>query len=66
MYEQHDQASRKEIQALGGALFLDFGEPTVFTHDKVIYWAWGQSGKFSSDDFKTAKKSNTPLKLWLQ
>jgi len=63
MYEQHDQTSRKEIQALVGTLFLDFGEPTVFTHDKVIYWAWGQSGKFSSDAFKTAKKKQQPLEV---
>lgn len=63
MYEQYDEASRKEIRELVGTLFLDFGEPTVFTHDKVIYWAWGQNGKFSSEAFKTAKKKQQPLKI---
>lgn len=63
MYEQHDEISRKEIRELVGALFLDFGEPTVFTHDKVIYWAWGQNGKFSSEAFKTSKKKQQPLNI---
>ena len=63
MYEQYDETSRKEIRELVGTLFLDFGEPTVFTHDKVIYWAWGQNGKFSSEAFKTAKKKQQPLKI---
>ena len=63
MYEQYDETSRKEIRELVGTLFLDFGEPTVFTHDKVIYWAWGQNGKFSSEAFKTAKKKKQPLKV---
>jgi len=63
MYEQHDEASRKEIRELVGTLFLDFGEPTVFTHDKVIYWAWGQNGKFSSEAFNTAKKKQQPLNV---
>ena len=63
MYEQYDEASRKEIRELVGTLFLDFGEPTVFTHDKVIYWAWGQNGKFSGEAFKTAKKKQQPLKI---
>jgi len=63
MYEQHDEASKKEIRELVGTLFLDFGEPTVFTHDKVIYWAWGQNGKFSSEAFKTAKKKKQSLKV---
>jgi len=63
MYEQHDEASKKEIRELVGTLFLDFGEPTVFTHDKVIYWAWGQNGKFSSEAFNAAKKKQQPLNV---
>jgi len=55
LYEQYEPVSRKKIKAVVGDLFLDFGEPTVFAHDKVIYWAYGPKGKLSEKDYKAAK-----------
>jgi hypothetical protein len=63
MYEQYDNATRKRIREITGNLFLDFGEPTVFSHDKIIYWAWGANGLFSGDAFQTAKDNQTPLSI---
>ncbi len=63
MYMQHEKATRKKIKEIAGNLFLDFGEPTVFSHDKIIYWAWGENGIFSNDAFKTAKDNQTPLHI---
>ena len=55
LYEQYEPASKEKIKALVGELFLDFGEPTVFAHDKVIYWAYGPKGKVSENDYTAAK-----------
>lgn len=63
MYEDYDGVSSKEIKDLVGNLFLDFGKPTVFNHDKVIYWAWHRDGVISADDFKDAKKRRAPLNI---
>lgn len=60
MYEEYDGSSRKQIQDFVGNLFLDFGKPTVFSHDKVIYWAWDQEGLITSESFKAAKKRRDP------
>lgn len=60
LYEDHVGATRKQIQDFVGNLFLDYGKPTVFSHDKVIYWAWNQEGTISSEAFKAAKKKRDP------
>ncbi len=63
MYEKIDNASRQQIQDLVGDLFLAFDEPTISAHDKVIYWAWGQKGKFSRYQFDLAKEKKQPLTI---
>ncbi len=63
MYESYDAISRKEIQDLVGNLFLEYGKPTVFSHDKVIYWAWNKKGFIASEVFETAKKNKKPPKV---
>jgi len=63
IYEQHDDISQKKAQDLVGTLFLDFGEPTVFSHDKVIYWAWGENGRISNEAYKSAKNNQDPLNV---
>jgi hypothetical protein len=61
IYEQQNDASQKTIQKLVGTFFLDYGDPTVFSHDKVIYWAWGKDGKISNHDYKLSKDKQKPL-----
>ncbi len=63
IYEQYDPASRKKVRDLTGALFLDFGEPTVMAHKKIVYWAYGKKGKISKDEYKREKKKGklTPI-----
>jgi hypothetical protein len=61
MYEQFSDVSRKKIQDLIGDLYLNFDDPTVLAHDKVVYWAWAQQGKISSEAFDRAGKHRKPL-----
>lgn len=63
MYEQFENISGEEIRKLTGTLFMDYEEPTVFAHDKIVYWAYGPTGKFSSREFDTAGKENKRLDI---
>lgn len=62
IYERYEPATREKIQELVGALFFDFGEPTVMAHDKTIYWTFDEKGKISEKQYLDAKNSKNPLK----
>jgi hypothetical protein len=62
LYERYEPASRKKIRELAGALFFDFGDPTVMAHDKTIYWAFDEKGKISEEQYREAKAIKKPLK----
>ena len=62
LYERYEPVSRKKIRELVGALFFDFGDPTVMAHDKTIYWAFDQKGKISEEQYRDIKEKGQPLK----
>ena len=61
LYKQYDPASREKIQEVVGTLFLDFGDPTIFVHDKIIYWAFGPNGKLSEQEYNKIKAEKSKL-----
>jgi hypothetical protein len=64
LYERYEPVSRKKIRELVGALFFDFGDPTVMAHDKTIYWAFDEKGKISEEQYREAKATKkTPQTL---
>ena len=63
VYEQHDNVSRKQAQDIVGSLFIDFGDPTVFSHDKVIYWAYDHEGNLPREAYQNAKNDKMKLNL---
>ena len=62
LYERYESVSAKKIRELVGALFFDFGDPTVMAHDKTIYWAFDENGKISEEQYREAKATKKPLK----
>ena len=64
LYERYEPVSGKKIRELVGALFFDFGDPTVMAHDKTIYWAFDEKGKISEEQYREAKATKkTPQTL---
>ena len=63
IYEQFENASRKQIQDVVGDLYMSFDDPTVMAHDKIVYWAWTKKGKVSSTEFDAAKEKNKNLDI---
>ncbi len=62
LYERYEPASKQKIRELVGTLFLDFGDPTVMAHDKIIYWAFDEKGKISEEQYRGVKATRKPLK----
>jgi len=63
LYEQHETVNREKLREIVGELFLDFGEPTVFTHDKVIYWAYGKEKKIPETVYRKAKEEKQKFEI---
>jgi hypothetical protein len=61
MYEQFSDLPQKKIQDLVGDLYMGFDDPTVLAHDRVVYWAWAEQGKISSQAFDRAQKDKKTL-----
>ncbi len=63
MYEQFEAASQQKIQDLVGDLYMNFDDPTVLAHDKVVYWAYTKNGKISSKEFDSARQDKKKLDI---
>lgn len=57
IFEHYESASSEKIRELVGALFFDFGDPTIMAHDKIVYWVFNEKGKLSKEDYDIAKKN---------
>ena len=63
LYERYEATTRKQVQALVGSLSLDFGDPTVMAHDKIIYWVFSPEGKLTRAQYKKAKQADGKLNI---
>ena len=63
LYERYEATTRKQVQALVGSLSLNFGDPTVMAHDKIIYWVFGPEGKLTREQYKKAKQADGKLNI---
>ncbi len=63
LYERYEATTIKKVQALVGSLSLDFGDPTVMAHDKIIYWAFSPKGKLTREQYKKAKQADGKLNI---
>ncbi len=56
MFQAVEDASQQRVRDILGSLVLQFKDPTLYAHDKIVYWAYGEYGKYSSDQFEAAKQ----------
>ena len=63
IYEQLTDVTGKKARELTGTLFMEFDEPTVSAHDKVVYWAYGKKGKYSSREYDKSKEDKKKLEI---
>jgi hypothetical protein len=63
LYERYEATTIKKVQALVGSLSLDFGDPTVMAHDKIIYWVFGPEGKLTRAQYKKARQADGKLNI---
>ncbi|MCG8563867.1 MAG: hypothetical protein MI747_02180 [Desulfobacterales bacterium] len=63
MYESYEKQTQQQIRDRVGELFMAFNDPTITAHDQLVYWAWGEKGKFDTPQFELAKEKKRPLKI---
>ena len=63
LYERYEATTIKQVQALVGSLSLDFGDPTVMAHDKIIYWVFDPEGKLTREQYEKAKQADGKLNI---
>lgn len=57
IFETFENASQQKARDLIGSLIISFKDPTISAHDKIVYWAYGEDGKYSADKFEAAKEA---------
>ena len=63
IYERYEAATINKVRALVGSLYLDFGDPTVMAHDKIVYWVFSPEGKLTRDQYEKAKQADEKLNI---
>jgi hypothetical protein len=63
LYEQYEDATTLKVRDLVGSLYLEFGDPTLMAHDKIIYWAFGSEGKLSKKQYQRDKHVKKKLNI---
>ncbi len=63
LYERYEATTIKKVRALVGSLYLDFGDPTVMAHDKIVYWAFSPKGKLTREQYEKAKQTDGQLNI---
>lgn len=55
LYQRQEDADSEQMKRMVSGLMLLYGEPTAMAHDKLVYWAYGKTGKISEDAFNEAR-----------
>ncbi|MBF0467267.1 MAG: hypothetical protein HQK61_00025 [Desulfamplus sp.] len=63
IFQTLERAYQQDVRDMIGSLVTVFHDPTLSAHDKIVYWAYGDKGKYSSAQFKTAKARQEPLSI---
>ncbi|SMC38677.1 hypothetical protein SAMN02746065_101273 [Desulfocicer vacuolatum DSM 3385] len=63
IFESFKKVFPQRIQDLVGNLFMQFDEPTVSAHDKIIYWAYDAKGKIPASKYQAAKDEKKHLTI---
>jgi len=63
LFESFKKVSSQRIQDIVGDLFMQFDEPTVSAHDKIVYWAYDKKGKIPASQYQTAKDQKKNMEV---
>jgi hypothetical protein len=55
LYQRREGVGADAVERMIGNLMTRFGEPTTMAHGKLIYWAFGKTGKIDEETYLEAK-----------
>lgn len=57
LLKEKKDASKEDVEKIIGELMMNYHEPTLMAHDKLVYWAYDEDGKISEQQFEASKKT---------
>ena len=55
IYQSREEVRADDVKQMVGHLVNRFGAPTTMAHGKLIYWAFGKTGKIDGEAYLEAK-----------
>ncbi len=55
LYIEKKEAGKEQIKNMVATLMMSFGQPTTMAHEKIVYWAFNETGLISGEDHGKAK-----------
>ena len=59
IYKRFENSTRDKLQTTISQFIVNFGEPTVISHEKIIYWAFNREKAITQDEFVEFKDKLT-------
>lgn len=56
VYRKVEEAGKEQMKKMITDLMTQFGNPTSEAHDQIIYWAFGEKGKISDEEYASLKQ----------
>ncbi len=63
IYQRNDEAEMEQARFMVSGLMGLYGEPTTMAHEKLIYWAYTDTGKIAEETYRKLMESDTPLNI---
>ncbi len=58
LLKEKKNAGKEDVKKIIGELMMNYHEPTLTAHDKLIYWAYGEDGKISEQQFEASRETS--------
>ncbi len=58
VYRKIEEAGKEQMKQMIADLMTRFGNPTSEAHDQIIYWAYGEKGKISDEEYDSLKQDD--------
>ena len=63
LYQRKDEAGLNQTRKMISGLVDMYGEPTAMAHDKLVYWAYNETGKIAEEKYNQSRENAEKLEV---
>jgi hypothetical protein len=63
LYQRNEDAGFDQIKKMISGLMGLYGEPTAMAHDKLVYWAYNETGKIPEEKYDQSREKAEKLEV---